>query len=66
MLPVQDGVPFDKLYKMYTPLNYEIDVECDGVRIDWSNKSRLAQFRDSKDWHAFLVGSLMNTQMKCK
>ncbi|EDW68602.1 nuclear RNA export factor 2 [Drosophila virilis] len=52
---IVDGVPFDKLYKMYTPLNYEIDVECDGVRIDWSNKSRLAQFKDSKDWHAFLI-----------
>ncbi|KAL7733734.1 hypothetical protein ACLKA6_011466 [Drosophila palustris] len=50
-----DGVPFDKLYKTYTPLNYEIDVDCDGMRIDWTNKSTLAQFKDSPDWHAFLI-----------
>ncbi|KAH8302090.1 hypothetical protein KR044_002693, partial [Drosophila immigrans] len=52
---IVDGVPFDKLYKMYTPLNYEIDVECDGTRIDWSNKSKLAEFKSSSDWHSFLV-----------
>ncbi|XP_060654298.1 nuclear RNA export factor 2 [Drosophila nasuta] len=50
-----DGVPFDKLYKMYTPLNYEIDVECDGTRIDWSNKSKLNEFKHSSDWHSFLI-----------
>ncbi|KAH8395304.1 hypothetical protein KR222_008569, partial [Zaprionus bogoriensis] len=50
-----DGVPFDNLYKTYTPLNYEIDMECDGTRIDWSNKFKLAQFKDSQSWHAFLI-----------
>ncbi|XP_017861198.1 PREDICTED: nuclear RNA export factor 2 [Drosophila arizonae] len=50
-----DGVPFDKLHKLYTPLNYEIDMECDGVRIDWTNKSMLSKFKDSKHWHAFLI-----------
>ncbi|XP_034480593.1 nuclear RNA export factor 2 [Drosophila innubila] len=52
---IVDGIPFDKLYKTYTPLNYEVDVECDGTRIDWTNKSTLAQFRNSLDWHAFLI-----------
>ncbi|XP_068148932.1 LOW QUALITY PROTEIN: nuclear RNA export factor 2-like [Drosophila tropicalis] len=47
-----DGVAIDKLNDTYTPLNYEIDLECDGVRIDWSNKHELAAFQDSKDWHA--------------
>ncbi|TDG48043.1 hypothetical protein AWZ03_005460 [Drosophila navojoa] len=50
-----DGVPFDKLHKLYSPLNYEIDMECDGVRIDWTNKSTLLKFKDSKYWHAFLI-----------
>ncbi|XP_017842738.2 LOW QUALITY PROTEIN: nuclear RNA export factor 2 [Drosophila busckii] len=50
-----DGVPFDRLYKTYTPLSYEIDMECDGTRIDWSNKSALAQFKDSSKWHAILI-----------
>ncbi|XP_068152681.1 nuclear RNA export factor 2-like [Drosophila tropicalis] len=47
-----DGVAIDKLHETYTPLNYEIDLECDGVRIDCSNKWELVTFQDSKDWHA--------------
>lgn len=54
-ISLQDGMPFENLYKTYTPLNYEIDMECDGTRIDWSNKWRLDQFKDSQNWHAFLV-----------
>ncbi|KAH8365796.1 hypothetical protein KR093_004449, partial [Drosophila rubida] len=52
---IVDDVPFERLYKMYTPLSYEIDVECDGTRIDWSNKSKLTGFKDSPDWHTFLI-----------
>lgn len=55
-------MPFDKLHKLYTPFSYEIDIECDGVRIDWTNKSTLSKFKDSKDWHAFLVAYMRNAR----
>ncbi|EDW85091.1 uncharacterized protein Dwil_GK14467 [Drosophila willistoni] len=47
-----DGVAIDKLNETYTPLNYEIDLDCDGFRIDCSNKWELVTFQDSRDWHA--------------
>ncbi|XP_032599418.1 nuclear RNA export factor 2 isoform X2 [Drosophila grimshawi] len=52
---IVDGVPFERLGKLYTPLDYEIDTESDGVRVDARCKSNLAQFKDSDDWHAFLI-----------
>lgn len=58
-ISLQDGMPFENLYKTYTPLNYELDMECDGTRIDWSNKWKLDQFKDSQSWHAFLVRKWM-------
>ncbi|XP_017140758.1 nuclear RNA export factor 2-like isoform X3 [Drosophila miranda] len=55
-----DGIPYDKLHRTYTPLNYDIDLESDGIRIDWTNKSKLADFEHSEDWHAFLVPDPMH------
>ncbi|EDW73510.1 uncharacterized protein Dwil_GK16608 [Drosophila willistoni] len=59
-----DGVAIDKLGATYTPLNYEIDLECDGVRIDWSNKKDLATFEDSKHWHACKIPDSGHTLTK--
>ncbi|XP_022227270.2 nuclear RNA export factor 2 isoform X2 [Drosophila obscura] len=55
-----DGIPYDKLHSTYTPLNHDIDMESDGIRIDWTNKWKLADFEHSEDWHAFLVPDPMH------
>ncbi|SPP87113.1 nuclear RNA export factor 2 [Drosophila guanche] len=55
-----DGIPYDKLHTTYTPLNHDIDLESDGIRIDWTNKWKLADFEQSEDWHAFLVPDRMH------
>ena len=48
----------ENLSKDYNPMDYEADVECDGYRVDWSNKKDLYNFDRSTDWHAIIASFL--------
>ncbi|XP_030380200.1 nuclear RNA export factor 2 [Scaptodrosophila lebanonensis] len=50
-----DGDPIDKMYKNYNPFIHEINVQTNGERIDKTNMPALQLFKDSPDWHAFMI-----------
>ncbi|XP_016980704.1 nuclear RNA export factor 2 isoform X2 [Drosophila rhopaloa] len=52
---VVNGVPFDMLYKAYSPLDGDIDLETDGSRLDANNTWKVSEYENSQDWHAFMV-----------
>ncbi|XP_036339922.1 nuclear RNA export factor 2-like isoform X2 [Rhagoletis pomonella] len=55
-----DGIPAENLSKDYTPMDYEVDIDKDGYRVDFSNKEDMIKFLHSSDWHAIMD----NTDLK--
>ncbi|XP_020714770.1 nuclear RNA export factor 2 isoform X2 [Ceratitis capitata] len=50
-----DGIPAENLSKDYTPLDYEDDGNCEGFRVDITNKETMHKFQNSSDWHSIMI-----------
>lgn len=52
---LKDGIPVENLSKLYSPLDYEVDINRNGYRVDLNNKRDVVLFQHSNDWHAIVV-----------
>ncbi|XP_049317860.1 nuclear RNA export factor 2 [Bactrocera dorsalis] len=50
-----DGIPIENLSKLYSPLDYEVDINRNGHRVDLNNKKDILKFQQSNDWHAIVI-----------